>query len=182
MPAITTYSLTVAELQASRPDHAFGGLVWNRPGTRLLTDGSSDLNAALDQVERKLDNSLRTSATGLTEEINRAIDVAQKEGDRDARTDPDVLLKSWKLNKADWQYLDWDQAARLYMAAVAIENGERDWKGKARNLETINASSALYRTLSLRRGPEHFDSPLDFPRAEIRAEFRKNGSNSLGVP
>jgi len=93
---------------AATPQGVGGRLIWNRPG---IIATSSRFQPNLDAVKTLLVSDTLSPAA-VSEQIDN-IGVLR----RDNTVKPADRLK---LTEEEWQRLDWDQAARLYMAGMAL--------------------------------------------------------------
>jgi hypothetical protein len=158
-----------------------GGLVWNRPVAFGSNIDDADLISAMKKLD-SVEQNLFQSPESLSKSIDAAANDWRRLRDKFAN-DGDVgltiprLVDSLRRDEIAWNRLDWDQAARLYSAMVAIENARREigrqvpeaaLEGKAEPI-----IDRLYDLLKLRREPERFDSPKNFMPPEAIAEFRK---------
>ncbi len=141
-----------------------GSLVWNRPYAFQNADSDSVLREAL---KRTSDVAAEMPRLRELADVDLAIAAwRNRSGSRSLA----VLIEEIRPNEQQWQELNWDQAARLYTAVVAIDNARHD-RAFAESAEPILAE--LHQLLRLEREPDRFDSPRTFNRKEVRAAFQK---------
>jgi hypothetical protein len=143
--------------KASEGKLSFGFFDWNPPG--LAADRSNAVETALIDLLRG-----KTSSTVLSGSIDKEIAKLS-------------FATATPLGDQELKILDWDHAARLYLALVAAANArtqkEANWGGKKRSDEIRAELVKGLRFVRPGRGEkkDSFDSPVDYDPANVKSLF-----------
>lgn len=145
-------------------ENAAGVLIWNRP-TVFTENSATESKQLLDAIKKtqmvgKPLRDLTKPDPAMIDEAIRGWELWRSEGIPKRPLD---MLAILPLNAADIQTIDWDQAARMFAAAIAIENGLRDErrrqdpKGKPDNQQSEYYLGEMFKRFDLRYRPEEFE-------------------------
>jgi len=148
------HDLQPASWRRELPKLTPGSLIWNRPGIR---SAAGPLSAELDAVENALAKSLTTKDSSPHKAVVKAVRQFAA-----GQSSPAAAFLN--LTDAEWQNLDWDQAARVYAAGVAMA------QSKLNNPEVVAAIESLHCQLKFTNG---IDSPAKYTPAKTRDKLRE---------
>lgn len=144
----------------------------------VLQVNTADLQQSLSELTQSAQASWRSPGTAQLKDKADKVDKLSAnwahELDNPQKYDAQTIAKLLGWATGDQQQLaqDWDGAAQLYLAIVALHDSARRYQGAQPKAASEAQNKAFAAALKKLEFPRNFDSPRDFTPQEFQAELR----------